>query len=442
MTWHIVCLAGPDDQYVPTTRPGDAVLVVPFDRAGDGAPQTSLADVLATHGVTPTPAAHDLLRAAIGAYAGDTRISRHDTFDGWTRDLMLHIPVTEPAGWEQASPRLVRLLRFLTGDRWRVMVRPAPTGYRPFPAKEVARPQTLSARTVCLFSGGLDSFVGAIDELAGGQQVVLVGHHAAGQGPTSVSQSSALTALRRGYSEAHSPFLQIGLSLPTGPYGVSETTTRGRSILFLALGVAVASGLGTDARLIIPENGFISLNVPLTTPRLGSFSTRTTHPHLIALLRALLNDVGIRVALHLPYRFATKGAMLLGCSDRPTLQRGLVATMSCAHPGAGRWVRGGSANRHCGYCVPCLIRRASIEAWGPDPTPYGRPNLRIPLTAERGADLRAMRLALARFAEREPRLGDVLKAGPLPGTPSELRAYLEVFRSGLEEVRRFVERHV
>lgn len=76
----------------------------------------------------------------------------------------------------------------------------------------------------------------------------------------------------------------------------SETTTRGRSVLFLALGVAVASGLG-PARLLVPENGFISLNVPLTPPRSGSFSTRTTHPHLIALLRDLLNELQLPVAL-------------------------------------------------------------------------------------------------------------------------------------------------
>lgn len=34
--------------------------------------------------------------------------------------------------------------------------------------------------------------------------------------------------------------------------------------------------------LFVPENGFISINPPLTSRRLGSHSTHTTHPQFIA----------------------------------------------------------------------------------------------------------------------------------------------------------------
>jgi hypothetical protein len=439
MTGHIVCLAGPTDRYAVDAGHDDAVLRVPFDCPGDpDAPLTSIPDVLATHGVAPAPAAHDLLRASIGAYTGDVRISRREAYDGWTRDLVLHLPVSEPAGWANGAAILERLLAFLTGDHWTVLIRPEPEGYRPVPGQVQQPAVRLETETVSLFSGGLDSYIGAIDALAGGGQVALVGHHAAGQGPTSTAQRSALGALRATYPAGRTPVLRFWLSPPKGLIRASETTTRGRSVLFLALGVAVASGLG-PARLLVPENGFISLNVPLTPPRSGSFSTRTTHPHLIALLRDLLNELQLRVALDLPYRFRTKGEMMIDCADQIALAGGLGATMSCAHPGAGRFVPGGSPNQHCGYCVPCLIRRAAVSTWGTDRTPYVFENLRAPLSPTRGADLRALRLALDRYSRRTPTLADVLAAGPLPGTPDDRQEYFDMFRRGLAELDGFVD---
>lgn len=161
---------------------------------------------------------------------------------------------------------------------------------------------------------------------------------------------------------------------------------------------------------------------------------------MITLLRGLLADLQLPVSLELPYRFRTKGEMLADCADQTALGAGITATMSCAHPGAGRFVPGGSPNRRCGYCFPCLIRRAAISAWGRDPTSYIWEDLRSPLSPTRGADLRAVRLALERYDRRSPSFADVLAAGPFPGTPHERTDYLDVFRRGLAELRRFVAR--
>lgn len=439
MTWHIVCLAGPNDHFAPRTAMGDAVLTVPFDVPGHpDTLQSSVSDVLATAGLTPPDAAHDLLRAAIGAYTGDVRIDRNNTFDRWTRDLILHLPVQSPR-WAGGAPHLERLLAFLTGDRWRVQIRPAPEAYQPAMGRVVGRPMSVDAETVSLFSGGLDSYIGALDALWGSNsQVALIGHHAAGQGPTSRAQDHAIAALRTMYSEARAPFLQFWVSPPKGPGWTSESTTRGRSILFLALGVAVASSRAR-ARLVVPENGFISLNVPLTPARLGSFSTRTTHPHLVALLRDLVAELHLDSAIELPYRHKTKGEILTKCANADALSQGIPATMSCAHSSAGRFGEARDPNLHCGYCVPCLIRRSAIAHWGADSTPYAYPDLRAPLTPGRGADLRAFRLALDRYAAQPPRITDVLLPGPLPGTREERDAYLAVFRRGLAEVRAFLD---
>ena len=56
---------------------------------------------------------------------------------------------------------------------------------------------------------------------------------------------------------------------------------------------------------------------------------------------------------------------------------------------------------------------------------------------ERRKDLRAFEMAVAR-ARRRASMTDVLRAGPLECPPDELRQYLRVYRSGLDEVSQFL----
>lgn len=438
MTWHIVGLAGAHDKYKPSLQAGDDTLVVPFDIPGHpDSVQNHVRDVLAKHELVLSEAAHDFLNAAMAAYTADVRVPRKKAFDTWTRDIILHLPVSTPSAWAEGAETLKRLLSFLTGDHWRVEVRQAPKSFAFTPAKTPRKVLPLNTKTVCLFSGGLDSYIGAVDQLEKVGQVALVGHHSSGGGPTSRSQTLALGVLRKGYAEDLTPFLQFWVSPPKGSERVSETTTRGRSIMFLGLGVAVANGLSAE-RLIVPENGVISLNVPLTDSRLGSFSTRTTHPHLMRLVRQLLANLGINVEVQLPYRFHTKGEMLKDCANQGMVKLGLTATMSCSHPGASRFTVG-DPNIHCGYCVPCIIRRAAVRASGKrDPTDYAFVDLSQPLSPQRGSDLRALRLALDRYESERPTLANLLVAGPLPGSDDDLGKYLGVFRRGIDEIRKFL----
>ena len=277
--------------------------------------------------------------------------------------------------------------------------------------------------------------IGAIDALGRGETPLFVGHYAGGEGATSVSQRKVRDHLVTRFGDGRIRFASCRLSIPKGRAGSTEATTRGRSILFLALGTLAAAGTGAT-RMLVPENGLISLNVPLTPARGGSLSTRTTHPHLIALYRQLLEALGIAVAVELPYRFATKGEMMRGCADQGFLATALADSISCAHPAAGRFLGVGGSQRHCGYCFPCLIRRAAIGVWGDDPTTYTFERL-VGLSRGRRADLRALGLALARYEQQPPGLADLLAAGPLPGDVEEGQNYLGVFRRGLGELRGF-----
>jgi hypothetical protein len=79
---------------------------------------------------------------------------------------------------------------------------------------------------------------------------------------------------------------------------------------------------------------------------MGSLSTRTTHSHFISLYRTFLAELGIDVPIETPYRFKTKGEMLIEAKNETVLRTGARATMSCAHPAAGRF-QGLTPGKHC-----------------------------------------------------------------------------------------------
>ncbi len=441
MTWHVLCQRGSGDTFRPTIGLTDQILEVPFGIPGhEQTVQCSMRSVLEQYGLMLSETAEDLLVVAITAYAADARVPRRYAYDRWTRDFVLHLPVSHLEQWQRVLPALERLLSFLTGDHWIIQLRPlvnsAVTGLVPL-QKSLWTSAPLIAECVCLYSGGLDSFVGALDQLSCRNSVVLVGHYGSGQGPTCIAQRHAIAALRRRYNDVIAPYLRFWVAPPKIALGVSEITTRGRAILFLALGTVIADAIKAT-QLIVPENGLISLNVPLTTSRIGSFSTRSTHPHLKHLFQEILLSLNMNVELTFPYHFQTKGEMLQNCADQKTLRANIAETMSCAHPGAGRFLGTKVAYQHCGYCLPCLVRRMSIRSFMEDTTTYRIEDLRTELTPTRRSDLRACKLALDRYRKQPPRLKDILIAGPLHGTADELHAYLDLYHRGLDELERFL----
>jgi 7-cyano-7-deazaguanine synthase in queuosine biosynthesis len=287
--------------------------------------------------------------------------------------------------------------------------------------------------TVCLLSGGLDSLIGGIDLLNDRNSVAFVSHH--GGGMTSMFQSNTFGALHTHYANrcSHHQFYVVGPTLGND----TEKTMRSRSILFLGLGLAIASILGDHVPVIVPENGLISLNVPLTGSRVGSSSTRTTHPHFISSVQRVLNDLGISNNIELPYRHMTKGEMLANVSNRGVLESTLGFTMSCAHPEVARW-DGSTPGIHCGYCLPCLVRRAAVSAAGFEgaDAPYMF-DARHSITHGRVSDLRAVKMALARNEQSEAsKMFRVLEAGPLP--PYEVAEFVGVYERGMSELNTYL----
>jgi 7-cyano-7-deazaguanine synthase in queuosine biosynthesis len=303
----------------------------------------------------------DLVRLAVMVYAADRSTLRKVGATNWSRrDLSIEVPVSDPSRWEPVRTRLQGLLGFLSGDTWTLSFRKAR------PPKEQTRDNRFAgARRVVLLSGGADSAVGALFSRhdLGDAQHVLVSHVGlTSLAPVQVDVARRISDLLPGPAQLHQ---QIHFSRHTTQFDGTafrdETSTRTRSFLFLAFGLAIASMEGLP--LWIPENGFASLNLPLTADQRGSLSTRTTNPLFLEQLAALAMAAGAHAAIENPLARLTKGEMfarvaeLVGADAASNL---LSATHSCGHTGHRSFKI--SPLQHCGVCFGCVLRRASFLA--------------------------------------------------------------------------------
>lgn len=317
---------------------------------------------------TPDPIVTDLLLVAAGVYATDKLVARSGTQDRWTRDLAVMFPVSDAARWEQARASLTRCLRFLTGDRWDVAFTdlPGPLA-RPSKGRAGCTDGRASADAVCLYSGGLDSLIGAIDWLETEPgRLLLVGHHDRNVRGPFKDQRALAQPLNETYPGRTDTMLaQVGMK-GRG----AEITYRSRSLLFLALGIQAAAAVGPGTPVLIPENGTIALNLPLTPARRGTCSTRTAHPHYLSLLDEWLAHLGLAHPIRNSLFGKTKGECVSGCRNHALLERVYATSVSCAKRGhRASWVRRDAT--HCGRCMPCIYRRAALHTMGWDTERYG-----------------------------------------------------------------------
>lgn len=313
----------------------------------------------------------DFLFMASVFYATDKFVGRKYTEDKWTRDIKINIPVYELTKWQTEKENLDKCMSFLTGDIWDIEFYQntsslhRPTERRRPPRRVLPRVQ---ADLVCLFSGGLDSLVGAVDWLESNPQgnILLVGHYDGQVSGPKTDQSNLFKHLQQQYTNRIDSLQVRAGQNPSG----KETTFRSRSILFLAIGIYAAASIGEDIPLLIPENGTIALNIPLTPSRRGTCSTRTAHPNYLRMLSHILQSVGISNPILNPLGMKTKGEAISQCKNQQVLRNAIPDSVSCGKSGhKSSWIRRDS--KGCGRCVPCIFRRASLHVIDADTENYG-----------------------------------------------------------------------
>lgn len=312
----------------------------------------------------------DLLVIAASVYTVDKRVSRSglysgETYDNWTRALEVSIPVIDLNKWLAVKDDLEATLHFLSGDEWRLYFRKTEQHYRDCLYQEKYSIIENSFDGVSLFSGGLDSFSGAIKLLEDNKNICFVGCR---EYKALNNRMQKLFKLVQNEYTASNVDIIVFNTDPGVPRNIdediqsrfNENTSRSRSFLFLAAAVATASLIGNEIPVYIPENGFIGLNIPLTPSRLGSCSTRTTHIHFLNYYNNILKKLGIKHKVENFFAFKTKGEIVQMVKESNAFIQGAGWTISCSHPMRGeKGVLG--RPRNCGYCFPCLIRRASLN---------------------------------------------------------------------------------
>lgn len=304
-------------------------------------------------------------------YGVDNLLSREIySNDGWTRDLEVELPVRNLDAWLGKEFVLKEMLDFLTGDNWTLSFtqieldnfyysRPLSRRRKAVPVYEIDK-----IKSVSLFSGGLDSLIGVIDELeklVSTEKILLVSHFDNKSPGPNGDQIRLLTYLKTKYPNKIY-WIQSKLALARKDQNNTklkiENNYRSRSLFFIGLGCY----LSPTEELIIPENGTISINYPLTPSRVSSLSTRTTHPFVLNKVNELFAALGLSTTVYNPYTFKTKGEMFLNCSNQNVLKQIYHESVSCGKRGRRQFhFDNPNEKHHCGRCMPCIYRRAALN---------------------------------------------------------------------------------
>jgi len=363
----------------------------------------------------------DLLSVALSVTAADAQVTRRTSPDGWTRQLHLIVGVQDPDFWNSQETLLASMLRFLTTDIWTFQF--VSGCYR---AKRPRKRRVFAEGAVSLLSGGMDSLIGALDLAHDGTNPLVVSQTVRGDGEKQIEFARDIGGGLTHFQLNHNA---------DGPWE-SERSQRGRSFIFLTYGVIGACalrafGAGQVVPLYVCENGLIALNPPMSELRTASRSTRTAHPRYLGDFQRLLENAGLPIRIENPYAFKTKGEMLTECSSQPYLESHAHRSTSC-----GRFGRYGM--RHCGRCLPCIIRRAAFRSWGySDHTEYVFENLGLRDSDHAGFDdVRAAAIGVARLESEG--VNALLGTTLLCDAVQNPQPYREVTERGIREVGQFL----
>lgn len=358
----------------------------------------------------------EFVRIAGAVFAADRSTPRRGGGSNWNqRDIELTVPVFDVQRWETVADDLSRLFAFLTGDRWSLSF------VRSLPAAEPIASHQAGSKRVVLLSGGADSAIGALlsrSQLAAEERHTLVSHVGLKNlAPIQRHVAEQAERLLPGSGQEH---LQISFrrqtKQPNGAAFNNEPSSRSRSLLFLAFGLAVASLDGIP--LWIPENGFASLNPPLSPERRGSLSTRTTHPYFLSELGRILATTGAHADIVNPLAAMTKGEMFTMAAGLVTENAAapfLSSTHSCGLTGQRAF--GISPAKQCGVCFGCVVRRSSfLTSDLPDTTDYIYPSP-VPAVADWLAS-NSVESSVRDFLRRGIRPADIATLNMPPGYPA------------------------
>lgn len=434
-----------ENEMLPDEKWEDAYIFT-LIRKGYSTIFTNIADIWYRMDQLSIPAIYeDLFIIGISVFALDKRIDRRKFSDCWTRDISVNIPVLNVELWKQTEQQWNKTLTFLTGDKWDIHFRQCEKQYSQRENFSRVHLSLEKCNCVSLFSGGLDSYCGAIKLLEDGKMPCLLGHNEypklrkkqeefaesfQGLYPKQTVRFISFTANSRAPKNLRGEFLDG-----------TENTSRGRSLLFLCAALSIAGILGKDVPVYIPENGFIGLNIPLTNSRKGTCSTRTTHPYFLNSFLEIMKNVGIDNSINNFFAYSTKREIVDLVKDTDAFKSHYIDTISCSHPCLARYNKKGNNEYpvNCGYCYPCLIRKSSL---------MDAPDFKYSFSAEtkdflnqygeseKVSDLKAVISAVYKYKHMQD--SDIINKIRLAGhlTEEEVKKFLRLYKLTMDDLEK------
>ncbi|HVU37743.1 MAG TPA: 7-cyano-7-deazaguanine synthase [Opitutales bacterium] len=313
------------------------------------------------------PKLRDWIHIAFSAHMADRLAPRPCILDArygdgpWAREMDISFGVSEPGFWNSRDLKeaLEEVLSFLTGDIWKFHFHQLPQkDFQESLQLRIQQPDALPRfMDVALFSGGLDSFAGAVHygQIHKGPMLLVSG----------ASSSRMRTGQKRLFEQFRAawPLKFFAVQIPyrfedKGAYGAHDITQRTRGFLHVSLGL-VACLLSKVKSLSILENGIGVLNLPMDCSQVAQQASRPANPVFLSKMENLAKMItGQPVNIHLPYILKSKAELLHMIKDAPIIS-GLSETFSCDHfpdyhEGAPQ----------CGACTSCLLRQMALEQGG------------------------------------------------------------------------------
>jgi len=394
----------------------------------------------------------DLLEVATYVYCADQAVSkggkagRQDGKD-WYRRLEFDIQVRNVELWNSKSltKALSELLGFLSDDAFHFKFRKLKHELPLETYMEFEKDQPwFDADSVLMFSGGLDSLVGAIDEVVNQQRSVILASHR----PVAIisrRQTDLVQALSASSNRGQLLHVPVWANKDGGL--TRDSNQRLRSFLYASIGAALAKWHKLNL-IKFYENGVTSIHLPFSEQLVGTRASRTTHPRTIRLMSeffSALFESDFRVEN--PFIWKTK-ADIVRLIKNGGFDRLINLSNSCT-----RTRIADKQNSHCGVCSQCIDRRLAVEHEGlgeADPESQYRTRLfvdELPKGEARTAVESVIRSALdledmdeLEFTRRYPESVRVLREFELPSSETALRV-LELYRRYGSQVSKTVGDH-
>jgi 7-cyano-7-deazaguanine synthase in queuosine biosynthesis len=313
------------------TANGQKNLTLSFDKLAEGLPGAPL-----------TGRQLDWLDVMGAIFGIDNACERGQGDTDWARDITAFIPVREPAFWEEQATEIQELFGDLTFDRLRLHFRPNPDAAGP-PRQRDEHPE---CDCVALLSGGVDSYTGVLALLDSGRRPLLLSHNNSGTARYQRVAEAGLDLPSKHFVAFRADPHRSGSVFPG-----NEGSQRSRTMLFMGAAALAAAAVGVK-EVHLSENGVMAVHVPMSAARVGSLSTRTAAPGVVARMADLASRV-LDAEI-------TIGNDLVGMTKPDVVGRAVELGGVDTLPDLASCWAIGRHHMHCGICAPCLMRRISF----------------------------------------------------------------------------------